>query len=581
MNTRLFKRFLPYFKMLTTLKAPLAGGVLCGVISGATSGIGLPFLVYKVFPLIFGDPKPSLSVLVGAVVLIPVAMLLRGASGFFSTYLMSYCGVHLLARIRLQIHRKLQDLPLSFFHRNTAGDLYSRVIQDASVFQGAVVNTAIELVRQPVQLISALVALIYLSLQQREILFLLLFVGAIPACVVPLRLVGRRLLKRATQLQDETGNMSQIVSENLSAAREVRAFNLQDREVSRFEVALINFCRLNMKKVKYGKIMRPTIEIISSIGVAGAMVYMIMSGTRYESLIALFTALYMTYEPMKKLGEVYNKLKTGEASLGRMEYILEQEDELPEPEHPVSILPIKGDIEIEHVSFKYLDKWVLQDINLKVASGTMVALVGPSGAGKSTLADLLPRFHDVVDGRITIDGKDIRSVTKNELRSGISVVSQDTFLFNASIEENIRLGDLDASADNIRQAARQAFAHDFIEELEDGYSTVVGDRGARLSGGQKQRIAIARAFLKKSPILILDEATSALDSESEEKIQQALEKLVQGRTVFVIAHRFSTIRNADLILVLENGRVAGQGSHEELYADNATYKNLYDRQFAT
>jgi subfamily B ATP-binding cassette protein MsbA len=581
MNTALFKRFLPYFKMLSALKLPLAGGVLCGVVYGAAGGVGLPFLIYKVFPVIFGDPPPAFPILVGAVVLFPVAMLLRGASGFFSTYLMSYCGVHLLARIRLKIHEKLQQTPLAFFHRNTVGDLYSRVIQDTSVFQRTVVESSIELIKQPVQLIGAVATLAYLSVKQHEILFMMLFVAVIPACVVPLRMVGKRLLKRATQLQNEVGNISQIVSENLSASREVRAFNLQDREFSRFEQALTKFCRLNMKKVKYGKIMRPTIEFVSSIGVAGAIAYLIISKTPIESVLALFTALYMTYEPLKKLGEVYNQLKTGEASLGRVEYILNQQDEIPDPAHPLPLGPVKGDIEVDYVSFRYLDEWVLQDVSLSIPSGSVVALVGPSGAGKSTLADLIPRFYDVVDGSISIDGKDVRQVTKSELREAVSFVSQDTFLFNTTIEENIRMGRLDAGPEDIREAARHAFAHDFIEQLEDGYETVVGDRGTRLSGGQKQRIAIARAFLKKSPILILDEATSALDAESEEKIQRALEDLVQGRTVIVIAHRFSTIRNADSIVLLEGGRMAGYGTHDELYASSETYRQLYDRQFSS
>jgi subfamily B ATP-binding cassette protein MsbA len=580
MNTGLIRRFAPYVKLLADVKLVFAGGLVCGIINGATSGFGLPFMIYKVFPVVFSDPAPDWPILAGAIAMFPAVMLVRGTTDFFSTYLMAYCGVELLTRIRLKLHRKLQSLPLSFFHRNTVGDLFSRIMQDTQQFQMAVVDSSVNLIKQPVQLIGALAALIYLSIQQREMLFLLLFVGIIPAVVVPLRYVGKRLLKRASQLQGEVGNISQTVSENLNAAREVRAFNLQQRELNRFETVLVSFCRLTMKTVKYSKIMRPTIEFVSSIGVAAAIAYLIVSGIRWEEVAALFVALWATYDPLKKFGEVYNKLKRGEASLERIEYILEQEDNIPDPEQPAVLPPVQGNIEIQNVSFRYLDEWVLREINLSVPPGTVVALVGPSGAGKSTLADLLPRFYDVNEGCILIDGLDIRTVAKADLRSAISVVSQDTFLFNATIEENIRLGRLEASDADIREAARHAYAHDFIEQLEDGYATIVGDRGTRLSGGQKQRIAIARAFLKKSPVLILDEATSALDSESEEMIQKALEELVQGRTVFVIAHRFSTIRNAGCIVVLEEGRMVGTGSHDELYNNNDTYRRLYDRQFS-
>ena len=251
---------------------------------------------------------------------------------------------------------------------------------------------------------------------------------------------------------------------------------------------------------------------------------------------------------------------------------------IAEPVNPIDLLPVKGGVSIENVSFKYLNEWVLEGINLSVPAGMVVALVGPSGAGKSTIADLIPRFYDVNKGRILIDGKDVKSVSKNELRSAISVVSQDTFLFNATIEENIQLGRQDATPEDIRDAARHAFAHDFIELLEDWYDTVVGDRGTRLSGGQKQRIAIARAFLKQSPILILDEATSALDTESEQLVQLALEKMMVNRTSLIIAHRLSTIQKADLIVVLKKGEIVEQGKHEELLQKKGEYFKLVTMQ---
>jgi subfamily B ATP-binding cassette protein MsbA len=298
-----------------------------------------------------------------------------------------------------------------------------------------------------------------------------------------------------------------------------------------------------------------------------------------EDILPLLTALYMTYDPIKKLGAIHRLLKVGEASVQRIEYILHAEDSVLDAENPVPFLAQKPDIRFENVTFAYADEPVLKNVDLTIPSGATVALVGPSGAGKSTFVNLIPRFYDVNEGRVLVGGTDVRSYCKNDLRAHVSIVSQDTVLFNDTIRNNIRLGRQSATDEEVEAAAKHAFVHDFVMQFDDGYDTMVGERGARLSGGQKQRIAIARAFLKNAPILIMDEATSSLDSESEEKVQLALNELVQGRTVILIAHRFSTIRMADQIIVMADGCVRSAGSHAELYASDELYKSLYDKQF--
>jgi len=572
------ERYKPYISLLRPVKKQFIFGILFGVLYGAASGFGLPYLVKFLLPLLTAKPLPDTLVLIAYISVFPLVMLIRSLSGYGNTYLISYCGMRVLLQLRNRIFCKLQELPLGFYNRNTVGDLMARVNGDTAALQQVITKVANDLIKQPITLIGAVGYLIYLAIDERDAWFLFLFVLTMPVIILPLQIFGKRVLKRAKQMQDQGGDISRLVSENLNAMREVQAFNLQQREMSRFDAALEDFCRMSMKVVKYSNIIRPTIEVIGVICVSGAVVYM-LEQDMLAIAASMLTALYMAYDPVKKFSEIHMSLKRGEAALERVEFVLYAENEVPDPEEPVPLDVSQGFVDFEDVHFRYLDEWVLKGVNLSFKPGSVVAFVGPSGAGKTTMADLIPRFYDVEQGCVKVDGVDVKTVSKNDLRAGISVVSQDTFLFNETILENIRIGNSEASDEMVYEAAKHAFSHDFILEMDEGYETVAGERGTRLSGGQKQRIAIARAFLKQAPILILDEATSALDSESEKKIQTALEELVQGKTVFMIAHRFATIRMADTIVVMEDGFVRGVGSHEDLYETNELYTTLYNRQF--
>lgn len=334
-----------------------------------------------------------------------------------------------------------------------------------------------------------------------------------------------------------------------------------------------------MKVAKYSLALAPVIEILSSIGIAITFVYAYRIRLPLDSFLAIVAALVVSYDPVKKLGALSNEIRRGEASLQRLEEVLNEPVAIADPEHPVSVERLKGSLTFDKVTFGYVpEEPALHDVSVEIPAATICALVGPSGAGKSTFASLVPRFYDVDSGAVRIDGIDVRDMRLADLRRNIAIVSQDPILFNDTIYNNLLFGRPDATREEVEDAAKAAFAHDFILSLPDGYDTMAGERGTQLSGGQKQRIALARAFLRQAPILILDEATSALDSESEAYIQKALKELMVGKTVLIIAHRFSTIRDASMILVFNDARIVAQGSHDDLYETSALYRTLYDRQ---
>ena len=577
----LLHRFRPYFNYLKPVKVQFGVGLLAGLIYATSSGFGLPYVTKHLVPLVTNPEKPESSILLGYLALVPIMFALRALGSFVNSYFIAYSGMYVLERIRRKVFDHIQKLPLGFFQKNKSGDLMSRVLVDTTLLQAAIVKVVDSLIKEPATLLAAGCYLIYLSFQAADISFILIALASIPACVLPIRFIGQAIIKKATLAQAQAGELNHVLNENLSATREIRAYNLESQQSERFAETCARFFKQSMKVVKYDKALTPIIEIVTAGALVGALYIAIEQDIDAGALASILVALYMCYQPTKKLGSVSNTIRQAEASLNRLEYILHTEDTVPDAIDPIDLGVMKGHIQFENVSFQYADEPVLQSVSTEIPAGQSVALVGPSGAGKSTFANLVPRFYDVTSGCISIDGFDIRTISKADLRAQIALVSQEAVLFGDTIANNIRLGKPLATDAEIIKAAQMANAHTFIEALEEGYETRVGERGARLSGGERQRIAIARAFLKDAPIIILDEPTSALDAESEHQIQAALEELSRGRTVIIIAHRFSTIQHANSILVFESGTVIASGTHAQLYPKNSLYKNLYDKQSKT
>ncbi|MBL9216610.1 MAG: ABC transporter ATP-binding protein [Opitutaceae bacterium] len=578
----MLRRFQPYLRYLLATRGTLAAAILYGLLYGVTSGMGLPSLVKYVFPPIFdreAPPLPSATIwLVAGCV--PLLFLLRAVAGYLSSYYVQLTGVRVLESVRLDFFSRLQLLPLSYLQRRASGDLVSRGLADTAQLQFTLSLLASDGVKQPMQLLGAVAFLVYQAFVTDGTLLVLVCLAVVPLTVLPVHYVGKKILRRAQQVQQQLGDVSSHFIENLSAAREVRAFGLERREIERFGRSTRLLITAQMKVVKYAQALTPTIEFLSALGIAATLVVAYRGGVSWDTFLAVITALYLCYEPIKKVGYLNSELHRGLASLERLEAVLHEPVAIADPATPVPVDRLRGQIVFHDVTFAYGDTPALRQVSATIRAGTVCALVGPSGAGKSTFANLVPRFFEVGQGAVTIDGTDVRAMRLADLRRNIALVSQEPVLFNDTIYQNLALGKGAASREEILAAARSAHAHEFIAALPQGYDTVVGERGVLLSGGQKQRLAIARAFLRHAPILILDEATSALDSDSEAAVQDALRRLVVGKTVLIIAHRFSTIRDATQILVFDRGEIVAQGDHDTLYAGNALYKSLYDRQSA-
>ncbi len=593
----MFRRFAPYYRHLGALKLPFAGGVLAGLIYAVASGAGLPLVTGIVLPILFNERKedeelnrfeewittwaadmPHERLLLIVCLWIPLIFLIRGVAGYLNAFLIQYTGLRVVEKVRTDIFAKLQSLPLAFFHRNRSGDILARLMSDTEILRQVVANASNDLIRQPATLIAAITVLVIKAVEKSSVFTTLIVLLSVPLCVMVIRITGKKLARRAKALQREGGDLTAVLAESLQSPLEIRAYGLQQRQIDAFQSRIRKILRLALKVVKYRQAISPSIEIVAATGFSIALYAGAKEGMSLEDFMVVGMALYMAYEPVKKLGMIHSLLKQGDSAAERIEHILHEPDTMPDLAFPAEMPELCDSLRFENVSFSYGDGAVLKDIDFTVKIGQVVALVGASGAGKTTFVQLIPRLYDPTEGRVLFDGVDLRDVRKADLRAKIAVVPQMPALFAGTIADNIRLGKPGASDEEVILAAQRAHADDFILQFEKGYDTEVGERGTALSGGQRQRIAIARAFLKDAPILILDEATSALDSESEARVQDALGHLVEGRTTFLIAHRFSTISIADRIVFFSDGQVVADGSHEELYARFEPYRKMYDRQ---
>ena len=572
MNT--FKRILAYSKpywwriVISAVASMLVGGM-----DGAFAYLSGPLL-----KRMFSEQNR------GILMLLPLGIigifLLRGLGRYVNEYFIRTAGQLAIQNIRNDVYRNGMFLGLRYYHANPTGVLMSRILNDVNVMQEGVANVITGLFRDGFGALFLLGMIFYLNWKLAVIAFLV-----IPLTVYPAQKIGKRIKTLSRESQGKMGDISSILQETFSGIKVIKAFGLESRETGKFEAVNLDYYRFMRKSIKYEGLSVPVMELLTSLGIAGVIWfggYQVVRGTMQpDAFLSFIAAMVLLYNPVKKLNGSYN---TAQRAIGAASRVFEMIDEPRDIVDAPDALPMTradGVVEFRDVSFRYAldEEWVLNGITLGASRGQVIALVGPSGSGKTTLVSLISRFYDVSEGGVFIDGIDVRRLRLDDLMRQIALVDQETTLFNDTIANNIRYGKTDASDAEVEAAARAAFAHEFIMDMPQGYATGIGDRGVRLSGGQRQRLCIARAILKNAPILILDEATSALDTESEQMVQNALNNLMVNRTTFVIAHRLSTILHADAIVVLEGGRIAESGSHDELLRREGLYKRLHDMQF--
>ena len=518
------------------------------------------------------------QMLIAVPVIIILVAFIKGLSFFWQAYFMGYVGQKMVADIRLHLYQHILNLPISYLSKSSTGQLMSRMTNDVGMLQNTAANSVATVLRESFSII--VLAIVVITRDWK--LALAAFI-TFPLAIYPLVRFSKKMRKVSTQGQTTMGAMTILMHEAIAGIRIVKAFCMEKYEEMRFSKENERFTKLSMKSIRVRSISSPLMETLRAIGLACAIwyaAYRIQSGSLTpDDFMSFSVALLMLYPSIKALNGVNMNIQQGLAAAARVFELLDVPQETKDKESAKSIDNIHQEIEFKDVSFRYGDKWVLKDINLKVKKGEVIAIVGTSGVGKTTFVNLLPRFYDVTEGTILFDGVDIRDITKGSLRAQIAIVSQQVILFNDTVEKNIAYGDVDRSEANIINAAKAANADAFIRKFPQGYDTIIGEGGIKLSGGERQRLSIARAILKNAPILILDEATSSLDTESEMEVQRGLQYLIQGRTTFVVAHRLSTVRNADRIIVLAGGGIKEVGRHEELLKLGGEYCRIYKMQF--
>lgn len=567
-----------------------------GMVAASASGMGVPLMIKYVFPVVFhtaGEEMPDLLVqvpslqqlsrehlLLLACATMPLVFIIRGFAMWGNAVLVNILGIRILETLRMAVFSRVQELPVAFIESRRKGDVISRITADTANVQNILTSVANDLIKQPVTAACALGAFVYLLVTSGQGILFLVNLVFIALAAWPIIIFGKRISTKALRSQQGMGELNTAVQQNLENQREIRAYAMEDIEIAGFVGVSNRFCTNYVKLVKYQKALVPVMEVVTALALSFLLVRGHTYGMGFTDFIAIAGALFFAFDSMKRAGTAWNRFNEAQGSLKRLAEILYEPNTIPEPENPRQFgQPVRGEIRFRNVSFGYTpEKMALRGVDLTIPAGQIVGLVGPSGAGKTTFATLIPRFYEVSEGAIEIDGVDIRELRTHDLREQLALVGQQALLFAGSIRENIRLGRLDATDEDILAAADSAAVSKFLDAQPEGIDTQLAQGGGGLSGGQRQRVAIARAFVKNAPILILDEATASLDAESEREIQEELDKLAQGRTTLIVAHRFSTIRNAHRILVFDGGRIVGDGPHEELYASCPLYKELYDRQ---